>query len=68
MIHGMRRFHFHYHEAVENIGCDPSDMLPILDKARFYALTENDHTHLGVLEDMLEEFYGITSEGWEEWR
>lgn len=67
LIHNMRLFHHYYHEVVENMGASPDDLFPILDKCRFYALVERDAADLAVLEEILEQFYGITPEGWAEW-
>ncbi len=67
-MHKMRYFHYNYQEVVDNMGASPEDLLPILDACRRSAWTERDYAHLAVLEEMLTEFYGITEEGWEEWR
>lgn len=66
--HRMRLFHFYYHEVVENMGVQPEYLYPYLELCRFYVRVESDAADLAVLEEMLEEFYGITPEGWAEWQ
>lgn len=64
----MRLFHYAYHEAVENLGVNPDEFVKLLDECEFRALTPKDTAHLAILLEMACEFYGITEEGWEEWR
>lgn len=68
MIHRNRLFHHYFEEVHNTIGASPDAILPLMDKCELHAWVEADAAALEFLWDCVCEFYGITRQGWEEWR
>lgn len=68
MVHRNRLFHQYFEEVHNELGASPEYILPLMDKCEQHCLVENDAAALEFLWDCVNEFYGLTRQGWEEFR
>ena len=66
--HGVRLFMHYYTEAVGELGAEPESVIALRDMAERHAWTAGDYVSLAVLDEAICEFYGLTEEGFAEWR